>query len=193
LYGFCSQLAIHLQITLLLPFPDRLSVLGTVYQVKRNQLGNIWRLLPRWFRLLVVSSAGFSLLLLGLILLVLPGPGIPVLLTAFLVLGLEFAWAERFLLRMRKRAESVRNFPNRVYTQTESSELSSPNSDTLRVQPNSRFGWFKMARVRTRPHPVPNEHDSITRTIISRKHLLILITVFVSVLFLSMVTWERIL
>lgn len=74
----------------------------------RQQLGTVWRALPRWFRLLVVSTVGFTLLVLGSVMLVLPGPGVLVLLAAFLVLGLEFAWAERFVNVLRARAANVR-------------------------------------------------------------------------------------
>ena len=82
-------------------------------------------MLPRWFRLLVVSTVGSTLFIVGLILLVLPGPGIPVLIAAFLVLGLEFAWAERFLHRLRHHATKLnpRRAPNRSAT--------GPATDTL--------------------------------------------------------------
>jgi len=58
--------------------------------------------------MLVVSTTGFTLLVIGVVLLVLPGPGIPVLIAAFLVLGLEFAWAEQFLHRLRNQAKTIR-------------------------------------------------------------------------------------
>jgi len=161
--------------------------------VSRNRIGLIWKSFPRWFRLLVVSSVGFSLLLIGLVLLVLPGPGIPVLIAAFLVLGLEFAWAERFLHRLRKRAQSVRNFSNRTPTMTESSGHLAPNSDTPQSEPSDILNWFKKVRAGSRSHLDSNEPKSITRRGISRKYVLISISVLLIVLFLSLVTWERML
>ncbi len=51
-----------------------------------------------------IIMAGATLLLIGVALLVLPGPGIPVVIAGFAVLGLEFAWARRFNRKMRARA-----------------------------------------------------------------------------------------
>ena len=53
---------------------------------------------------------GFALLGLvvcaaGVVMLVTPGPGIPVLIVGLAMLALEFAWAERWLERILDRAE----------------------------------------------------------------------------------------
>jgi uncharacterized protein (TIGR02611 family) len=53
------------------------------------------------------AAAGFVVLLAGVIMLVTPGPGIPVILLGLGMLALEFAWAERWLERILTRAESA--------------------------------------------------------------------------------------
>jgi hypothetical protein len=52
-------------------------------------------------------SAGGALLLVGLLLLVLPGPGLPVLLAGLLLLARDVAWAARLAERVRERIEVV--------------------------------------------------------------------------------------
>jgi uncharacterized protein (TIGR02611 family) len=54
---------------------------------------------------LAFALAGFVVLLAGLVMLVTPGPGIPVVVLGLTILALEFAWAERWLERLLDRAE----------------------------------------------------------------------------------------
>jgi uncharacterized protein (TIGR02611 family) len=57
---------------------------------------------------LVLAVAGFTVLLLGVALLVLPGPGLVVIVVGLTILALEFAWAERMLERAIDRMERAR-------------------------------------------------------------------------------------
>ena len=50
---------------------------------------------------------GFLVLGAGIIMLVTPGPGIPVIILGLGMLALEFAWAERWLERLLQRAEQA--------------------------------------------------------------------------------------
>jgi uncharacterized protein (TIGR02611 family) len=61
---------------------------------------------PLVVRALVVLG-GFAAVLGGLALMVLPGPGIPVLAVGLGLLSLEFDWAERLLRFVLRRAERV--------------------------------------------------------------------------------------
>jgi uncharacterized protein (TIGR02611 family) len=60
-----------------------------------------------------VAALGFTVVLIGLALLVLPGPGLLVMAVGFGMLALEFAWAERVLERtlerMSKTSRAVRH------------------------------------------------------------------------------------
>jgi hypothetical protein len=63
--------------------------------------------LPHPVRWLVVGTVGGLLVVLGLVLMVLPGPGIPVLLLGLVVLATEFAWAEALLRRAKQGGSAV--------------------------------------------------------------------------------------
>jgi uncharacterized protein (TIGR02611 family) len=56
----------------------------------------------------VFAVAGFTVLAAGLAMLVLPGPGIVVIVIGLTLLALEFAWAERMLERAVDRMERAR-------------------------------------------------------------------------------------
>ena len=54
-----------------------------------------------------ISIVGAALVLLGLVMLVLPGPGILVVVAGFAVLGTEYAWAASALERTKRTAEQA--------------------------------------------------------------------------------------
>jgi len=66
----------------------------------------------RAFRRVVVATVGFSLLLAGLAMMVLPGPGIVTVLAGLTVLATEFHWARRVKRRVvvwvRRRTQKKR-------------------------------------------------------------------------------------
>jgi uncharacterized protein (TIGR02611 family) len=53
------------------------------------------------------ALVGFLVCAAGLVMLVTPGPGIPVIVLGLAMLALEFAWAERWLERLLNRAEQA--------------------------------------------------------------------------------------
>lgn len=63
----------------------------------------------RTARRLVIGVVGGTILLVGIILVFLPGPAILVIPIGLGILSLEFAWAKRLLSRFRKRAGSQKN------------------------------------------------------------------------------------
>ena len=67
-----------------------------------------WKTLPRQLRKVIVSVIGFTLITLGLLLIVLPGPfTLPFLILGLVVLGLEFAWADRMLVQVKAQGKKV--------------------------------------------------------------------------------------
>lgn len=67
-----------------------------------RRFGLLWQRVPDTMRKTIVAVFGATLVLLGLALVVLPGPfTIPLLVAGFAVLGTEFAWASRWLQRTR--------------------------------------------------------------------------------------------
>lgn len=63
-----------------------------------NPLASAYRLARR----IAVIVVGFTVLLLGVIMLVTPGPAVIVIPVGLAILGLEFAWARSWLKRLRK-------------------------------------------------------------------------------------------
>lgn len=58
-------------------------------------------------RRIVVGLVGVTVLLVGVAMLVLPGPGIVVIPLGLGILGLEFAWARRWLSTLKKKVGST--------------------------------------------------------------------------------------
>lgn len=56
-------------------------------------------------RRIAVFVVGATLLLVGTLLLVLPGPGLPLLFLGLSLLATEFVWARRWLARLRTTVE----------------------------------------------------------------------------------------
>ena len=69
-----------------------------------NELKAVLAWIGRSSRRIAVSLVGAALLGAGLVMVVTPGPGLPVVLLGLLVLGTEYAWARRVLETTRERA-----------------------------------------------------------------------------------------
>jgi len=65
----------------------------------RDALG--WNLLPAPLRKLIVAVIGLTILLIGVVMVVLPGPAFIVIPIGFGILATEFAWARRAVRRAR--------------------------------------------------------------------------------------------
>lgn len=63
----------------------------------------------RWARRIVVAMIGGTILLIGIAMVVLPGPAIIVIPVGLGVLGLEFAFARHWLRKLRTTATDVVN------------------------------------------------------------------------------------
>jgi len=63
----------------------------------------------KWARRIVVAVIGGSILLIGIAMVILPGPAIIVIPIGLGVLGLEFAWARYWLRKLRATATDVVN------------------------------------------------------------------------------------
>ncbi len=60
--------------------------------------------MPSWLRSTVILVVGWALVLSGLAALILPGPGLLMLLAGLVVLSQEYEWAERRLKPVRIKA-----------------------------------------------------------------------------------------
>ena len=63
--------------------------------------------LLRWARRGGITVAGLGLLAGGVVMLVLPGPGLAVILLGLAVLATEYDWAARLLAEVRRRASRM--------------------------------------------------------------------------------------
>jgi tellurite resistance protein TerC len=61
----------------------------------------------RWARRIAVAVVGGTVLLVGLALIVLPGPALVVIPLGLAILGLEFAWARAWLRTVKERSSQV--------------------------------------------------------------------------------------
>jgi len=60
-----------------------------------------------WARRIVVAVIGGSTVLIGIAMVVLPGPAIVVIPLGLGILGLEFAWARHWLRKLKAKAHDV--------------------------------------------------------------------------------------
>ncbi|MGE0583036.1 MAG: PGPGW domain-containing protein [Steroidobacteraceae bacterium] len=61
----------------------------------------------KWARRIVITITGFTVLLVGVAMIVLPGPAFVVIPAGLAILGLEFAWARHSLRALRKRGATI--------------------------------------------------------------------------------------
>jgi tellurite resistance protein TerC len=63
----------------------------------------------KWARRIAIAIVGFSVLIIGIAMIVLPGPALIVIPVGLGILGLEFAWARHWLHKVKERSASVVN------------------------------------------------------------------------------------
>ena len=68
-----------------------------------------WKSLPHPIRWVIAATVGSTLVVLGLIFLVLPGPGIPLIIAGLAILATEFTWAEILLNKTKRHASRAMN------------------------------------------------------------------------------------
>ena len=77
-----------------------------------------WRLLPHPIRWIGVVCIGGTLTIAGIIFLILPGPGIPLIIAGLAVLASEFVWAEVVLRQLKTKAKAVTEKSKRMWTRS---------------------------------------------------------------------------
>jgi uncharacterized protein (TIGR02611 family) len=88
------------------PHPGTEQSIGSPSWMKR--LSGIWNVENiKVVRRVIVSVIGATVLLLGVALLVLPGPAFIVIPIGLAILATEYAWARRWLKKVRRMASSV--------------------------------------------------------------------------------------
>jgi uncharacterized protein (TIGR02611 family) len=72
-----------------------------------NKSNAAWKRLPHPIRWVVVATIGGTLTFLGVIFLVLPGPGVPLIIAGLAILATEFTWAEILLHKTKHHARKI--------------------------------------------------------------------------------------
>jgi tellurite resistance protein TerC len=67
----------------------------------------------KWARRILITLVGFTVLAVGVAMIVLPGPAIIVIPVGLGILGLEFAWARRTLSQLKERGGALVAFIKR--------------------------------------------------------------------------------
>jgi uncharacterized protein (TIGR02611 family) len=81
-----------------------------------------WRRLPHPVRWLGVAAVGGTLIVVGVILLVLPGPGLVLIALGVAVLATEFAWAETALHTMKRTGAAAADGARRAIAKRRSGQ-----------------------------------------------------------------------
>lgn len=72
------------------------------------QIGAVARWVGRSGKRVLVTTVGFSLIAVGLVLLVVPGPGLLLIAAGLAVLATEYVWARSALDATKRRATGLR-------------------------------------------------------------------------------------
>ena len=66
-----------------------------------------WARVPQWIRRVAVAVVGGVVLVIGIALIVLPGPAFVMIPAGLAILGLEVAWARAWLKKAKEKAHSL--------------------------------------------------------------------------------------
>ncbi len=75
--------------------------------MNKERLYESWKHLPHPIRWVIVATIGGTLFVVGVIFLVIPGPGLPLVIAGLAVLASEFAWAQYMLSRIKEKSQQV--------------------------------------------------------------------------------------
>lgn len=73
----------------------------------KHKFETVWTHLPHPIRWLIVALVGTSLVLVGIVFLFIPGPGIPLIVIGVAILATEFAWAEVVYARIKAQTDKM--------------------------------------------------------------------------------------
>ena len=66
-----------------------------------------WEITYRWARRIAISVVGGTVLAIGVAMIVLPGPAFVVIPLGLAILGAEYAWARRWLRKVKSRTAAI--------------------------------------------------------------------------------------
>lgn len=90
----------------------------------------VWEFIRKEGRRIGVTIAGFSVLLAGIALLVLPGPGWLLIFIGLGILSSEYVWAQRMLATAKRKAEEAKDAVLRRKNNDTDADPASPDDQT---------------------------------------------------------------
>jgi uncharacterized protein (TIGR02611 family) len=96
-----------------------------------QKLGEVLRFIWRSSKRIVVFVVGVALLALGVVMLVVPGPGLLVIIAGLAVLATEFAWAGWALEKAKERAAQAGNAAKKSFGRLRGSKEPAEPSSSL--------------------------------------------------------------
>ena len=69
----------------------------------------VWRFIRTSGKRIAVTIVGSAVLVAGIAMLVLPGPGLLVIIAGLAILATEYVWAQRLLAKAKEKAEQAKN------------------------------------------------------------------------------------
>jgi uncharacterized protein (TIGR02611 family) len=73
----------------------------------RDKFHSVWKHLPHPLRWIIVATVGSTIVLLGIVFLFIPGPGLPLVVLGVAILATEFAWAQVVYARIKDETEKM--------------------------------------------------------------------------------------
>ena len=67
----------------------------------------------KWVKRIAIAIVGFTVLIIGVAMIILPGPAFIVIPAGLGILAIEFAWAKRLLVEARERGSTFLRRPRR--------------------------------------------------------------------------------
>ena len=92
-------------------------------------MGRILTITYQWARRCAVAVIGTTVVLIGVAMIVLPGPAFIVIPAGLAILGLEFAFARRWLRRVRARGSQVFDYTFARWRRAKRSSRKNPEND----------------------------------------------------------------
>ena len=103
-----------------------------------------WQITYRWARRIAISVVGGTVLAIGVAMIVLPGPAFVVIPLGLAILGAEYAWARRWLRKVKSRTAAIVARVRNTGKKTESS----PPADTVQADRHRNAGRAATLRLR---------------------------------------------
>jgi tellurite resistance protein TerC len=85
------------------------------------------RITYRWARRCVIAVVGGTVVLIGIVMIVFPGPAIVVIPAGLAILSLEFAWAKHWLKKVRATGDQIFSVASGYWSRRKQRSIENPS------------------------------------------------------------------